>query len=225
MRVIDLMTTHVLTARPEDPLKSAARTMVDAGVSGLPVIDGAGKLIGIITEADFVTRQVAQEQKRHRRLLDVVLNRREEVADADTVGEAMTARPAVIYPTASLTEAARVMVAHGVKRLPVVDENGALQGIISRADIVAAFTRPDDVIEEEVREDVVRRVLFLDPDVIDVRVVDGVVGLSGELNARSDVRLLEELVARLDGVVRVDNRLSWRVDDTKTATESPPGLP
>ena len=108
------------------------------------------------------------------------------------------------------------MVVQDIKRLPVVDPENRLLGIISRADIVSLFTRPDDVIEDEIREDLIRRVLFVDPDEVDVEVQNGVVGLVGEIGTKTESRLLEELARRLDGVIRVDNRLTWRIDDTRS---------
>jgi osmotically-inducible protein OsmY len=105
------------------------------------------------------------------------------------------------------------MVVHDVKRLPVVVGEGRMVGIISRLDVVAAFTRPDEIIEDEIREDLLRRVLFVDPDDIDVSVADGIVTFSGQIGTRNEARLLEELARRLDGVVRVENDLGWRVDD------------
>ena len=89
-------------------------------------------------------------------------------------------------------------------------------GILSRFDIVAAFTRPDDLIEDEIREDLIRRVLFVDPETVDVRVSNGVVTLVGTIGTRTEARLVEELAIRLDGVVGVENRLDWRIDDTSS---------
>ncbi len=216
MRVLDLMTTDVVTVTPRMSLKEAARTMTDLGVSGLPVLDDDDRIIGIITEADFLAREAGRSEPRRRRLLDALFNE-PQVAEAETVEQAMTADPVVIYPEASLTEAARVMVNHGVKRLPVVDGEGKLVGVISRADVVAAFTRPDDVIEDEIREDVIRRILFLEDGAVGVSVVDGVVTLTGVVPTRSDARLLEELTRRLDGVVRLDSRVQFEVDDQQPA--------
>ncbi len=215
MRVLDLMTTEVVTVTPGMSLKEAARTMTDVGVSGLPVLDEDGRIIGIITEADFLAREAGRSEPRRRRLLDALFSE-PQVAEAETVEQAMTLDPFVIYPEASLTEAARVMVNHGVKRLPVVDAEGRLRGVISRADVVAAFTRPDDVIEDEIREDVIRRILFLEDGVVDVSVVDGVVTLQGTLPTKSDTRLLEELTRRLDGVVRLESELDFEVDDQRS---------
>lgn len=211
MRVLDIMTMDVLTVHPDDSLKDAARTMVRSGVSGLPVVDDDGQLIGIITEADFLEREADRSR---RRLLNAMLQECDSVVDAETVGEVMSREPVVIFPEASVTEAARVMAHHHVKRLPVVGPNGELVGIVSRADVVAVFTRPDDVIEDEIREDIIRRVLLLEADSLDVSVKDGVVILEGELPTSTDARLLEELVRRIDGVVRLDSRLRYAIDDS-----------
>lgn len=218
MKVFDVMTEEVVTATPDESLKQAAAKMVQARISGLPVLDDSAKLVGIITEADFLRYEASRGERNRKGLLHALFEPHEPIEEPVTVGEAMTRDPVVVLPEASLSEAARLMASKGVKRLPVVDPNGKLLGIVSRADVVAAFTRPDEVIEDEIREDVVKRILFLDPDAIEVDVSDGIVTLSGEIENQSDVRLLEELVRRLDGVVRVDGQLTWRV-----AEKSRPG--
>jgi CBS domain-containing protein len=211
MRVLDIMSIDVLTVSPEDSLKAAARQMVERGVSGLPVVNAAGKLVGIITEADFLEREA---DRSHRGLLDALMHKPDTVSGAETVGEVMSTHPVVIYPEASVTEAARVMSHHHVKRLPVVNDEGELQGIISRGDVVTVFTRPDDVIEDEVREDIIDRVLLLDGETLDVEVLDGIVRLSGRLPTRTDKRLLEEMVRRIDGVVKMESDVTFEIDDT-----------
>jgi CBS domain-containing protein len=211
MRVLDIMSIDVLTVSPEESLKAAARLMVERGVSGLPVVNEAGKLVGIITEADFLEREA---DRSHRRLLDALMHKPDTVSEAETVGEVMSTHPVIIYPEASVTEAARVMSHHHVKRLPVVNDEGELQGIISRSDVVTVFTRPDDVIEDEIREDIIDRVLLLDGDSLDVTVADGIVHLAGVLPTRTDKRLLEEMVRRIDGVVKMGSDVSFEVDDT-----------
>ncbi len=216
MKVIDLMTADVVTVRPETPLKEAARMMVAARVSGLPVTDSSGALVGIITEGDYLHREIERERPLRHGLLDALLGGEDHsLAVAETVGEAMQSPVVTIPPDATLAEAARVMSSKDVKRLPVLGDDGHVIGIISRADVVAAFTRPDELIEDEIREDVVRRILFIDPATVGVSVDDGIVTLRGLLPSRTDARLLDELSRRLGGVVAVDNQLEWRVDDTK----------
>lgn len=195
------MNTDVIAVAPETATRDAARLMFRNRVSGLPVVDPQDHLLGIITEADFLRIELDRAEGS----LEVQFER---------VGDVMTTDLVTIGADMSLTEAARVMCVEDLKRLPVVGDDGRLIGIISRADIVALFTRPDDVIEDEIREDLIRRVLFVDPDEVDVRVQEGVVTFVGQIGTRTEARLIEELARRLDGVVRVENQLSWRLDDT-----------
>jgi CBS domain-containing protein len=216
MKVRDIMTTDPVKVTGETRLKEAARLMVRHRVSGLPVVDQAGKLIGILSEGDFIRREAGRDRPHGVSLLDAVFGEGElEPVGAETVAEVMTRSVVTITPEATVGEAARVMGRRNVKRLPVVDLEGELVGIVSRADIVGAFTKPDDVIEDEVREDLIRRLLFLDPELVSVSVADGVVTLDGELENRTEAHLLEELARRIAGVVRVESRLRYKVDDRK----------
>lgn len=211
MRVVDVMTAAVEVAHPEWSLKEAARAMIDYGVSGLPVVDDDGTVIGIITEADFIEAEADRAMGR-RRLFDTVFgDRRTKVPS--TVSAAMTKSPFVADRNMMLSEAARLMTDRNVKRLPVVDPDGRLEGIVSRGDILVAFARDDDVIATEVQRGVIRRILMLDSPDVSVRVADGVVTLTGEVPTRTDARLLEELAGRVEGVIRCDSDLSWAFDD------------
>ncbi|MCH7584611.1 MAG: CBS domain-containing protein [Acidobacteria bacterium] len=221
MKVRDLMTTDPLTVSADTLLKDAARAMVRNRVSGLPVI-GDGALIGIVTEGDFLRQEANRDQPYRFSLLDALFG--EGPADppaVETVVEVMTEDVITIQPEATIGQAARVMVNKQVKRLPVIDEDGTLIGIISRADVVNAFTKPDEIIEDEVREDIIRRLLFLDPEEVGVSVEDGVVTLEGEMENRTEAHLLEELTRRVEGVVRVDSRLTFLVDDQKAGRHYP----
>jgi CBS domain-containing protein len=202
MRVVDLMTADVITASPETPIKAAARLMVRNKVSGLPVCDEGNCVVGIITEADFLRLEVAREE---------ALNPK----PVERVEEVMHRSVLTISPDATVGDAARMMVINDVNRLPVTDGDGKSLGIISRLDVVAAFTRPDEIIEDEIKEDLLRRVLFVDPDDINVDVTNGIVTFSGEIGTRNEARLLAELARRLDGVMNVESDLTWRLDDVE----------
>jgi len=216
MKVRDIMTTDPVKVTADTRLKEAARLMVHHRVSGLPVVDEGGKLIGILSEGDFIRREAGRDRPHGVSLLDAVFGEGElQPVGAETVAEVMTRSVVTITPEATVGEAARVMGRRNVKRLPVVDLEGELIGIVSRADVVGAFTKPDDVIEDEVREDLIRRLLFLDPSLVEVSVSDGVVTLEGELENRTEAHLLEELSRRIAGVVRVESRLRYKVDDRK----------
>lgn len=199
MNVVDLMTTEVIAVSRETGLRDAARLMFRNRVSGLPIVDDAGALVGIITEADFLRLEV----ERHEGTRD----------NGDTVGDVMSRGVVTVSPNVEIYEAAKIMAVQEIKRLPVVDEDNRLLGVISRSDIVSIFTRPDDVIEDEIREDLIRRVLFIDPDGVQVEVTNGVVTLSGQVATRSEARMLEELTNRLDGVLGVESKLTWTEGD------------
>jgi CBS domain-containing protein len=222
MKVRDLMTTDPVTTTPDTSLKEAARLMVRSQVSGLPVMDG-GKLVGILTEGDYLRREADREQPYRLSLLEALFGEGSKDAPAvEKVSEVMTDKVLTIGPDATVSEAARVMSHRNIKRLPVLDLEGNLLGIISRADVVNAFTKPDEVIEDEIREDIVRRLLFLEPDAVDVRVADGVVTLAGQLENRTEAHLLEELTRRITGVVKVDSHLDFEVDDERVGKMYPP---
>lgn len=221
MKVRDLMTTDVITVGPDFSLKEAARRMLDAGVSGLPVTDDAGELVGIITEADFVAGEADRRAKQRAGLLRFLLNRQEIPTEERRVGDVMTPEVVTVGPDVDHAEAARVMERENVKRLPVVD-GGRLVGLLARADMLRAFTRADQEIIDEITDYVISRVLWLEPSKVEVASVDGNVTLSGRLEHRSDVALLLELTKRLDGVASVTDNLSWEYDNTRGDPSSPP---
>jgi len=198
MHVRDLMTTDVVAVAPTTSVRDAARMMFRYRVSGLPVVDPDDHVLGIITEGDFLAMEV---------------ERAEKGTAPEIVEEVMSHAVLSVEPDLEVIEVARFMHTNDVKRVLVV-EDGRMVGIISRFDIVAGFTRPDDLIEDEIREDLIRRVLFVDPETVSVDVHNGVVTLIGKIGTRTEVRLMEELTRRLDGVVDVNNKLEWRIDDT-----------
>lgn len=224
MRVVDLMASDVISVRPDTSLRDAARIMVEKGISGLPVTNEEGTLVGVVSEGDFLRKEVDRGDLMGRGLLGVLFDNRDSLAEAETVGEVMAENLFTVSPDATLVEAARTMTTHGVKRLPVVTREGKLVGVISRRDVVAAFTRPDELIEDEIREDILRRLLFLDPALLDISVTAGVVSIAGELPTRTDTRLLEAMVQRTDGVIRAEIDVTWKVDDTQAGIE-PSNLP
>ncbi len=198
MNVVDLMTIDVIAVSAGTGLREAARLMFRNRVSGLPITDDNGTLIGIISEADFLRLEVERQE-----------GTRDQ---GDTVGDVMSRGVVTVRPNVEIYEAAKIMAVQEVKRLPVVDDDDRLLGVISRADIVSIFTRPDDVVEDEIREDLIRRVMFIDPDDIQVSVGNGVVTLSGQVATRSEASMLEELTNRLDGVLGVQSELTWVED-------------
>ncbi|MGH3738710.1 MAG: CBS domain-containing protein [Micromonosporaceae bacterium] len=130
----------------------------------------------------------------------------------------MTSPAITILPSASVIEAARLMEAHEIKRLPVVDDLGRLVGIVSRHDLVRIFLRPDTAIRDEVIEQVLRRTLWVLPGEVKVGVQGGVVTLSGLLERTSMIEIALRLTSTVDGVVGVINQLTAAYDDTLERT-------
>jgi CBS-domain-containing membrane protein len=143
MIVADYMTRKVITIAPDTAISEAAKLMLEHKVSGLPVVDGRGHIVGIVSERDLLRRRADEkrEQRPHwLQLLNETAGSTGEVAQFQSrkVNEVMTPDPATVAASASLKEASRLIEQHGFKRLPVV-ENGKLVGIIARADLVRAL--------------------------------------------------------------------------------------
>ena len=217
MRVRELMTANVLTIGPEAPLKDVARILVEHRISGLPVCDIEGRVLGVISEGDILYKEHDPSEGRFGGPLAWLVDGSPSAAGAAkaravTAATAMTAPAVTIAPYESVSQAARLMCERGVNRLPVV-KDGRLVGILTRADLVRAFTRTDEEVEREVREDVLARTMWVEPGRVDVAVANGVVRLTGRLHSRSDVELLGRLAARVPGVVAVESSVEWQVDD------------
>ncbi len=214
MNVDDVMTTEVLTVAPEASLKEAAALLARRKVSGLPVVDQDGRVIGVLSEGDILFKELGgpREQGVLERWLALPLLD-DPRTDARTVREAMSAPAITIAAKRALTEAATAMVDEGVNRLPVVDAEGKLVGIVTRADLIRAFVRSDEEISAEISEDVIQRTLWIAPESIAVTVENGEVRLSGEVETKSDAELIPAFVRRVPGVVSVLSELRWRSGD------------
>lgn len=209
MIVSELMTTDVLTVSPSTSLKEVALILAMRGISGVPVVED-GVVLGVVSEADILMKERGQvERKRfHRRKPD------SPKLDAKTAGEAMTTPAITTSPRRHIDEVARIMTDQRINRLPVVDR-GQLVGIVTRADLVRAFTRGDEEIEREIREDVIVRTFWLASHDLDVHVENGNVTLYGTLDTKTLAELLPRFVQAVPGVVSVAADIAWRLDDRK----------
>lgn len=219
LTVRDVMTKSVISVHPETPLKEVAQLLIDQRISGASVVDDDGVVVGVVSEADFLVKEQGAEAVRHRPLAWLVGESRESNAQlakvgAVTAGEAMTAPAITIESDRRISEAASLMTARCVNRLPVV-EGGRLVGIVTRADLMRAFVRPDDELAKTIREDVLLRILWLDPALFSVVVEDGVVSISGKVDRRSTAEVLERAVGMVPGVVDVHIDVTWSLDDDR----------
>jgi CBS domain-containing protein len=214
MKVRDLMQNDVLTTTVEASLKDVARTLVENRISGMPVCDADGRVVGVVSEGDILFKERGLPEQRSAPLgwlLDGGSRTDLKKATARTVGDAMTAPPVTIRPSSSATAAARLMIEQSVNRLPVVTQDDRLLGIVTRADLVRAFTRQDAEIATEIQKDIVERVLWAEPSAIAILVREGEVEVAGELETSTDVEIFEQLVAKVPGVVSVHSRVTHRL--------------
>jgi CBS domain-containing protein len=225
LKVRDVMAREVVTVRPETALKDVAGLLVDQGISGVPVLDADHAVVGVVSEADLLIKQQGADSIRHRRMArlfgDSSESRRQLAKlTAVTAGEAMTAPAVTIGPDLRVAEAASLMIARKVNRLPVVDA-GRLVGIVTRADLVRAFVRSDAELADAIRDEVLLHILWLDPTLFDVAVTDGVATVTGRVQRRSTAAMIAPTVSMLPGIVDVRADVTWAVDDSQYKPSAP----
>jgi len=198
--VKDLMTSQVVTVTPATGFRELIAIMRDRGITGLPVIDTEGRLVGVVSEADLLLKeQHPLAEERHDRSWS---QREERAKAASTVASGLMSRYVVtVRPEESIAEAARLMHRHAVQRLPVVDAAGRLLGIVSRGDLLKVFLRSDDEIRRDVLANLTASGVTADMDRISVN--GGVVTLESDLADEPGLRQIEEVAGAVDGVVGV----------------------
>ena len=216
MKGAAVLTKDGFTTSPDTPLKEVAEKMLQYGISGMPVVDAEGCVVGVISETDILFKERIAPQRDG--LVDWLVHYGEDPPAAKLaarrVGQAMTSPAVTVKSRRSVAEAAALMLDLDVTRLPVVDGD-RLVGIVTRADLVRAFTRNDRELEHEIREDLILKTLWASPERVLVKVVEGEVVLEGDVESEDAAHYLETHAARVPGVVSVDSRLTWR---TKVAT-------
>ena len=215
--VENVMTRDVVCVNKDTGYKDMVKLLAARRVSAMPVVDDGRHVLGVVSEADLLLKQ-EKPARPGIRLLSTRRRRRERAKAMATVAAALMSQPAITISTqATLTEAARRLHAAGVKRLPVVDAVGRLVGIISRVDLLKMFLRSDEALHREIVEDIILGDLLMGPNRFDVYVEDGVVVLQGRCERRSLIPTVVRAVADVEGVVRVENRLGYDVDDLALA--------
>jgi CBS domain-containing protein len=212
--VRDIMTTGVVTVRPGTPYQTVAAMLRQHRVSGFPVTGDDGKVVGVVTETDLLALVAGRHQRGHR------------AAEQATAGDLMS-RPAVtVGPDDPVKTAARLMRKQRLQRLPVVDRDGRLAGIVSRSDVLSVFQRSDEEIRREVTQDVIADGFFTDPTRFTVTVHNGIVTLEGAPGSAVLGTAIAGQVEHLEGVVAVRDRFTYPVPSTPSAPSAPsdPGL-
>jgi CBS domain-containing protein len=220
MRAREMMSTPVVTIHPEATLKDLADLIVAHGVSGVPVVDRAGVLVGVVSESDVMERLegVAEDEREAGlpRLLTVLAGAvgGTRKMEARTVADLMTARVVSAGPDATVQELVHLMITYDVNRVPIV-EGGRLIGIVTRADILRTLVRPDAAIVADLRWRIAHE-LWIDPDTVGIDCRNGIVTLTGTVDTHADAELIRRWAAKTEGVVGVEGRdLRYTIDDRR----------
>ena len=208
--VKDVMTTRVIWVRKAASFREMAAALREHRVSAFPVLDEGGKVIGVVSEADLLTKQALDggEDGMPGMITGLLRHREQEKARGITAGDLMTSPPVTVRPEDTVEHAARLMYTHRAKRLPVVNAAGRLVGIISRADVLSVFDRPDKDIRAEIT-DVMREEFLIAPKRLTVTVKDGVVTMEGAPGNTVVGHEILRRVRHVQGVVAVRDRLSY----------------
>jgi CBS domain-containing protein len=204
-QVKDVMTTEVVSVTKNAGYRHIAELLTEHHLTALPVVKPDGQVAGVVSEADLIRKQERHEHPERKPGWGLRPTARAKAA-ARTAAELMTAPAITISPDALLGTAARLMGARHIKRLPVIDADGTMVGIISRTDLVKVFVRPDAEIAAEAR-DVLTRILLADPAAVHVTAHDGVITLTGRLGSELEIAAAVRLIEAIDGVVSVTSTL------------------
>jgi len=186
--VKDIMTTHVVAVRSDASYRDMVTLLREHRVSGLPVVDAKGAVIGVVSETDLLTKQAAPGR---------------------TAADLMTRPAATTSPDELVSTVARLMSRRKLRRLPVVDGRGHLVGIVCRSDVLSVFSRPDEDIRREITQDVILDGFFTDPARLTVTVKDGIVTLAGAPGSVVLGRGIAGQARHVEGVVAVRDRFTY----------------
>jgi CBS domain-containing protein len=224
-KIGSVMTTDVVRAEYGTPFKEVARLLAAHRISGLPVVDDDDKVIGVLSETDLMMHQATTPDPyapKHRTglaALTPAARRQSAKGTARTAGRLMTEPPVTVHAEDPIVQAARTMAQRHVERLPVVDEDDRLVGIVTRRDLLQVFLRPDVEIRKTVVDEVLVNALWLSPRSVEVSVTEGVVTLIGQMERKSEKEIALSMTRRIDGVVDVVDQLTYRLDDARVRSQ------
>ncbi len=213
--VADVMTHDVVCVGEETGYREILGVLAERRISAVPVIDESGRIVGVVTEADLLHKVEIGEE---RRLFERSRRRAARAkSHADRARELMTAPAVTARADATLAEVASLLEAKGIKRLPVVDAGGRPIGIVSRSDLLKAYSRGDSEIREDIVQGVLRDTLWIDPEPLQITVERGVVRLAGQVDRKTTALSVGHMCVLVPGVIEVHNGLTWEMDDTRLA--------
>jgi CBS domain-containing protein len=202
----EVMTTSVVALREDADYKEIVTVLRRYRVSACPVIDEGDRVIGLVSEADLLRKLTDAEFPPGLERLNWRLNQ-ENKANALTAEQLMTSPAIAVHPWAPVSEAAHQMEQWQIKRLPVVDRDERLVGIVTRSDVLSVYERPDADIRDEVTKVILDEEFGLDPDAFDVAVTSGVVTIRGRADGFETALRLLARIRHAEGVVGVRDRL------------------
>jgi CBS domain-containing protein len=223
MNASDVMTVRVITIEPDATVQSAAKLMLERGISALPVVDKGGRLIGIISEGDLIRRAETGTERESSWWLNVLSGADQLAYDfvkahGTKVSDVMTKEVVVAKPDTPLREVARLLETNRIKRVPVVEED-LLIGIVSRANLLQALAsvRPTaaavQMSDSELRDVIIDRLSqqpWSHPSLLNPIVTDGVVDLWGMVLTPTEHDAVRVLVEETPGVRGVNSHLAVR---------------
>ncbi len=226
MNVSDIMTQPVISVAPETPITEVARLMLQHRISGLPVVDRQGAVVGLVTEGDLLRRVETGTQRRHAHWIELLIGpgrlaQEYAHANARQAGDVMSPNVFSVAPQAALDEVVALMERHRIKRVPVID-GGRLVGIVSRANMVrvlvhnlakmAALTAGKAAGDADIREQILAEIAkqpWGPRASVDVRVAAGIVELLGSITDDRERTALRVLAENIPGVTAVRDHLVW----------------
>jgi CBS domain-containing protein len=208
MTVKDVMSTHVAVIRNNATFKEIAASLREQRVSAFPVVDADDRVIGVVSEADLLTKEACGDAVPG--MFGGILRPREHAkAEGTTAVDLMTKPPVTVEPDAPVEHAARLMYTRRVKRLPVVTQDGRLVGIVARSDVLGVYSRPDGEIRREITDGVIMDKVLTDPARFTVTVKDGIVTIEGTPETVAVGRDIIDTARHVEGVVAVRDRLTY----------------
>jgi CBS domain-containing protein len=211
--VKDVMSTHVIAVRRNASYKEMASMLRDQRVSAFPVIDDDSKVIGVVSESDLLVKE-ALTGGAHPTLQSLPWQRVRSQVNGVTAADLMSKPAVTIGPDDAVRTAARLMFSRRIKRLPVVDKDGRLIGIVTRSDVLSVYRRADEDIRREVTQDVILASYLCDPAKFTVTVVNGIVTIEGTPETARAGHDIIDSIGHTEGVVAVRDRLTYPAAQT-----------
>jgi len=234
MNASDVMTRKILSVRPDATIAEAIRLMLDNRISGLPVINEAGRLVGILTEGDLLRRGETGTERHRPRWLEILMGPgrlAEEYVRTHgrRIAEVMTREPVTVTPDTPLKEIVELMERHQIKRVPVLDGDEPV-GILSRADLLrglagaleaipAAATSDEEISERILAE--LAKAAWVPRDGISITVENGIVDLNGVILDEHEREALRVAAENVPGVRAVEDHLIWVEPVSGTVIDAP----